>query len=143
MTLSLILAGKGRNVITASPHHTLRDIAKVLSEKGIGAILVLGDDQSLLGIVSERDIVRAIARRDASVLDDPVSGHMTTKLVTATEDTSVLEAMERMTAGRFRHIPVMDRDRVRGVISIGDLVKHRISEMEHENKAMLDYIATA
>jgi CBS domain-containing protein len=143
MTLSLILSRKGRDVVTASPHRTLREAVQTLSDKGIGAILVVGPENQLLGIVSERDIVRALAKHDAVILNDAVSRHMTTRIVTATEETGVPDAMEQMTTGRFRHLPVMDGDRVIGLVSIGDLVKHRLSEMENENKAMLDYIGTA
>ena len=142
MTLSVILSRKGHEVVTALPHQTLRDVVRVLGEKGIGAVLVV-EDQHLFGIISERDVVRAIAQRDASVLDDTVDKHMTKRVITATAETSVLEAMEQMTTGRFRHIPVLENGHVRGVVSIGDLVKQRISEMENEHKAMLDYIATA
>ena len=140
MTLSLILQAKGRDVVTASPNQTLRETAKTLDRRNIGAIIVIDGEQNVCGIVSERDIIRAVARDDISVLDDLVSNHMTARVETATEETSVLEAMERMTAGRFRHLPVTKGGRLRGVVSIGDLVKYRISEMEHDNKAMLEYI---
>lgn len=143
MTLAVILAHKGRDTITTTPDTSLRDIAQTLSEKGIGAILITTGDRKLLGVVSERDVVRAIARRGAPVLDEPVSDHMTRRVVTATADTSVVEAMSSMTSGRFRHIPVMRDNRVEGLVSIGDLVKHRLSEMEGENKALHEYITAA
>ena len=143
MTLSVILGQKGREVATTLPSRSLRDAAATMSELGIGALLVLSPDQQLLGIISERDIVRAIARNAHGVLDDPVSSHMTSRVVTATPDTSVTEAMGSMTDGRFRHIPVMSGDRLVGVVSIGDLVKHRLSEMETENRAMIDYISAS
>ena len=143
MFLSTILAGKARAAIAVAPAQTLREVARTLSAEGIGAVLVLDADRRLVGIVSERDIVRAVARDGADVLDAPVSAHMTARVVTASAETSVLEAMERMTAGRFRHLPVMCGDRVDGVVSIGDLVKHRLSEFEHENQALHDYITTA
>ena len=92
------------------------------------------------GIVSERDIIRAVATRDLTVLDDPVSGHMTTRVETAAPDSSVRAAMERMTTGRFRHLPVVEKGQLTGLVSIGDLVKYRLSEMENENQAMRDYI---
>lgn len=143
MTLAVILAHKGRDTITTTPDTPLRDIAQTLSQKGIGAILITTVDRELLGVVSERDVVRAIARRGAPVLDEPVSDHMTRRVVTATADTSVVEAMSSMTSGRFRHIPVMRDNRVEGLVSIGDLVKHRLSEMEGENKALHEYITAA
>lgn len=140
MTLSVILAHKGGGAITASPDTTLREIAKTLSDKGIGAVLITNEARKLLGIVSERDIVRAIARRGADVLDEKVTGHMTERVVTATAETSVVEAMSFMTSGRFRHVPVIKDGTVDGLVSIGDLVKHRLSEMESENKALHEYI---
>ena len=143
MTLAVVLAHKGRETITTTSDTSLRDIAQTLSEKGIGAILITTADRELLGVVSERDVVRAIARRGAPVLDEPVSDHMTRRVVTATAETSVVEAMTSMTSGRFRHIPVMRDNRVEGLVSIGDLVKHRLSEMEGENKALHEYITAA
>jgi CBS domain-containing protein len=143
MTLSVILARKGRETISASPDDTLHDIARMLSEKGIGAVLITAPDRALLGIISERDIVRAIARNGAGALDEKVDAHMTSRVVTATAETSVAEAMSHMTSGRFRHIPVMQGDKVDGLVSIGDLVKHRLSEMESENKALFEYITAA
>ena len=140
MTLALILQAKGRDVVTASPNQTLRETAETLDRRNIGAIIVVDADEKVCGIVSERDIIRAVARNNLLVLDDPVSVHMTSRVETASEETSVLEAMERMTAGRFRHLPVTKGSRLKGVVSIGDLVKYRISEMEHDNKAMLEYI---
>ena len=141
MTLSIILTRKGNDVVTMSPHRTLKDVAQTLSDMGIGAILIVAPDRQLLGIISERDIVRAVARGSQSVLDEPASNHMTCRVVTATGETNVTEAMGFMTDGRFRHLPILKDGAVDGIISIGDLVKHRLSEMENENKAMLDYIA--
>ncbi len=140
MTLSVILAHKGRETVSAAPDQTLRDIVMLLSNKGIGAVLITSPDHRLLGIISERDIVHAIARNGAGALDDKVTSHMTSRVTTATAETSVAEAMSHMTSGRFRHIPVMRDDRVEGLVSIGDLVKHRLSEMESENKALHEYI---
>lgn len=143
MTLSGILSGKGRDVVTTAPHRTLREIVRMLSEKGIGAVVVTGADGEVLGIFSERDLVRALAKLGTEVLDDAVSRHMTARVITATDDMGVLEAMERMTQGRFRHIPVVENGRLTGLVSIGDVVKHRIAEIEQERQAMLDYIGTA
>ena len=141
-TLSLILSQKGRDVVTTAPHRTVREVAKVLHDKAIGAVVVTGADGIVLGIFSERDVVKVLAL-GADALDDSVSKHMTSRVVTATEDTGVLQLMERMTEGRFRHIPVVERDRLKGLVSIGDLVKYRIAEIETERQAMLDYIGTA
>ncbi len=141
-TLSLILSQKGRDVVTTAPHRTVREVAQVLHDKHIGAVVVTGADGIVLGIFSERDVVKVLAAGGAA-LEDSVSKHMTSRVVTATEDTGVLQLMERMTEGRFRHIPVVDNGRLRGLVSIGDLVKHRIAEIETERQAMLDYIGTA
>lgn len=140
MTLSVILAAKGGDVVTTTPDQTLRDTVRTLGRMKIGAIVVVDGERHVRGIVSERDIIRAVATRDLTVLEDPVSGHMTTRVETAAPDSSVRDAMERMTTGRFRHLPVVEKGRLTGLVSIGDLVKYRLSEMENENQAMRDYI---
>ena len=142
-TLSTILSQKGRDVVTTAPHRTVREVAQMLHDKHIGAVVVAGADGIVLGIFSERDVVRLLAQGGAPALDDSVSKHMTSKVVTASEDTGVLQLMEKMTEGRFRHIPVVEDGRLLGLVSIGDLVKHRIAEIETERQAMLDYIGTA
>ena len=143
MTVSIILAGKGREVVTIEPGASLADAARRLAEKRIGAALILGADSRLAGIISERDIVRALAGRGAAALDEPVSGTMTRKVVTCNENETVASIMERMTAGKFRHVPVVDQGRLVGLVSIGDIVKHRVHEMESDSVAMRDYIMTA
>ncbi len=142
-TLSLILSSKGRDVVTSAPHRTVGEVARMLNDKCIGAVVVTGADGIVLGILSERDVIRALASGGVKALDDSVSKHMTSRVVTATEDTGVLQLMERMTEGRFRHIPVVENGRLTGLVSIGDLVKFRIAEIETERQAMLDYIGTA
>jgi CBS domain-containing protein len=143
MTVSIILAGKGREVVTIEPSASLAEAIKVLAEKRIGAALILGADRRIAGIISERDIVRALADRGAAVLGEPVSQTMTRKVETCNENETVVTIMERMTAGKFRHMPVVDQGRLVGVVSIGDIVKHRVHEMERESVAMRDYIMTA
>ena len=143
MTVSIILAHKGRDVVTIDPTESLARAIKVLAEKRIGAAIILGADRRIAGIISERDIVRALAERGAAVLDEPVSGTMTRKVMTCNEGESVASIMERMTAGKFRHLPVVDQGRLVGLVSIGDIVKHRVHEMERESGAMRDYIMTA
>lgn len=143
MTIDRILGVKGRDVTSTQPHRTLQEVATILSEKRIGAIIVTDASGELLGILSERDIVRAVAQQGAAALDDPVSRHMTAKVVTLTRETSVTTAMEQMTEGRFRHMPVLRAGRIEGVISIGDVVKYRLAEIEGEHQALRDYIATA
>jgi CBS domain-containing protein len=143
MTVSIILAGKGGDVVTIEPSASLGEAVSLLAEKRIGAALILGADRRIAGIISERDIVRALAERGAVVLDEPVSRTMTRKVETCNESETVANIMERMTAGKFRHMPVVDQGRLVGVVSIGDIVKHRLGEMERESVAMRDYIMTA
>ncbi len=143
MTVARILAVKGRDVFTTQPHRTLQETARLLSDKGVGALVVTGADGAVLGIISERDIVRALADGGAAALDDSVSRHMTSDVFTATSGACINDIMERMTHSRFRHVPVVEDERLAGLISIGDVVKHRIAEIETEHRAMRDYIATA
>ncbi len=143
MTVALILAAKGNDVTTTQPHRTLQEVAAILAERGIGAVIVTGGDGEVLGILSERDIVRAVGRQGAGVLQDSVSKYMTSKVVTARMDESIDHVMEQMTAGRFRHLPVINNGRLVGVVSIGDVVKHRLESIESEHRALREYIATA
>ncbi|MGD0421515.1 MAG: CBS domain-containing protein [Xanthobacteraceae bacterium] len=143
MTVSVILADKGRDIVTIEPNATLGAAVHLLAEKRIGAALILGADRRIAGIISERDVVRALAERGAAALDEPVSRTMTRKVETCTESEAVATIMERMTAGKFRHMPVVAQGRLIGVVSIGDIVKHRVHEMERESVAMRDYIMTA
>jgi CBS domain-containing protein len=142
MTVGNILAAKGRDVVTVEPSASLAAAARVLAEKRIGAVLILGADRYIVGILSERDIVRAIAERGADALGEPVSVAMTRKVSTCYEADLVLNIMERMTAGKFRHIPVIDQGRPVGIISIGDVVKYRLQVLERDSAAMHDYILT-
>jgi CBS domain-containing protein len=143
MTVSAILSIKGGDVTTAQPHRTLAEISRLLAEKRIGAVLITSSDGSLRGILSERDVVRAIAARGAAALDDPASQHMTSKVVTCSRQDLIADVMEEMTNGRFRHMPVVDDGRLAGVISIGDVVKHRIAETVAESQSLKDYIQMA
>ena len=143
MTVALILAGKGSDVTTAQPYRTLLEVANVLAEKGIGAVIVTGGDGEVLGILSERDIVRAIGRHGVEVLNEAASKHMTSKVVTTSMDDAIDHVMEQMTSGRFRHLPVIQNGRLAGVVSIGDVVKHRLAMVESESRALRDYITTA
>ena len=143
MTVSTILAGKGREVVSVEPSASLADAVRLLAGKRIGAAVILGADRRIAGIISERDIVRVLAERAAGALDEPVSQTMTRKVETCNESETVSSLMERMTSGKFRHMPVVDRGRVIGIVSIGDIVKHRLHEMERESAAMRDYIMTA
>jgi CBS domain-containing protein len=142
-TVARILGVKGRDTVTTQPHRTVAEVAKLLDEKGIGAVLVTGADGDLLGIISERDVVRSVARSGPSALEDSVTRHMTSRVVTTRLDSTVTSVMEAMTTGRFRHMPVLENNRLVGIISIGDVVKHRIELIEKEHDALREYIATA
>jgi CBS domain-containing protein len=143
MTVARILAVKGRSVTTLQPHRTLAETAAVLAEKRIGAIVITGEGGDVLGIVSERDIIKALAAGGGAALQDPISKHMTEKVITATEDASVTSLMEDMTTGRFRHVPIVKNNRLAGLISIGDVVKYRLEDIDNERQALRHYIASA
>jgi CBS domain-containing protein len=143
MTVSTILAGKGRDVVTIEPNASLAKAVELLAEKRIGAVVIVGADHRIVGILSERDIVRALAEQGRKALDEPVSAAMTRKVSTCHERETISSIMERMTIGKFRHVPVVDQGRLAGIISIGDVVKHRIGEVERDSAAMRDYILTA
>jgi CBS domain-containing protein len=143
MSVKAILSNKGRDVATVDPNADLISAARQMSEEHIGALVVLGVDGRIAGIVSERDLVHALAQRGPSALSEPVSKVMTRKVATCSENETIPAIMERMTAGKFRHVPVIEQDRLVGIISIGDVVKHRIEEIEHETEALKDYILTA
>ncbi|MGO9133859.1 MAG: CBS domain-containing protein [Methylovirgula sp.] len=142
MTVARILSTKGREVATTQPHRTLKEVVDLLAARNIGAVVVSDVQGSVLGILSERDIVRAIGTRGVMALDDAVSMHMTTKVITAAEEDTVLATVEKMNIGRFRHLPVLSNGKLAGIISIGDVVKFRLEEMEHEQSAMREYIAS-
>jgi CBS domain-containing protein len=142
MTVRAILDTKGHQVESVEPGAKLADAIKILSERRIGAALVLSQGR-IEGILSERDIVRVLGERGASVLEEPVSSVMTSKVVSCREKDTVSEIMETMTNGKFRHLPVVEDDRVVGLISIGDVVKWRVGEYEREQEALREYIKTA
>ena len=142
MIVEHILAAKGHEVVTIEPERTLLETARLLDEKRIGAVVVSDADHPVLGIISERDIARAVAQRGAAVLDEPVSQHMTAKLFTCTRSCTVSDLMELMTDRKVRHVPIVERGRLSGIISIGDVVKHRLAELEAEERLMHDYTAT-
>ena len=141
MNVASILNFKGRDVVTIQPHRTLTEATHWLAQKGIGALVVCGADGKAHGILSERDIVRAIARDGATALEAPVSRYMTIHVVATNPLASVERLMQQMTEHRFRHMPVMEDGRLAGLVSIGDVVKWHVEEIDHEREAMRDYIA--
>ncbi len=142
MNVTTILGEKGAEVITTNPEATLLDIAKTLREHGIGCIVVEDGKGGIAGIVSERDLVRAIAASGADILKAPVTRCMTKKVVTCQKSDTIEALMAAMTDGRFRHMPVVEDGKLVGLISIGDVVRSRIAVAELEAAAMRDYIAT-
>lgn len=141
MLIANVLRGKGEVVHTLSPDATLEQAAAELGAHKVGALVVLDETGGLIGVLSERDIVRAIGERGGACLSEAVSAVMTRKVVTAHLGESVEECLERMTDRRFRHLPIVDEGRLVGIVSIGDLVKHRIEKAEAHAAAMEAYIA--
>ncbi|MGH8970043.1 MAG: CBS domain-containing protein [Actinomycetes bacterium] len=143
MRISEVLRGKGKEVVTVAPDTEVRQVVAVLAEHRIGAVVVSRDGISVDGIVSERDVVRAMADRGAIAMSEPVTSIFTAEVHTVTPETQIEEVMRLMTDQRIRHAPVLIEGELRGIISIGDVVKHRIVELESERSALSDYIHTA
>ena len=143
MTVKAILSRKGSDVVTADPNATLAEVVRILAARRIGAVVVTGADRRIVGILSERDVVRVLGDKGPSALDLPIAEVMTRKVTTCSMRDTVAELMERMTEGKFRHVPVLDDGRLAGIVSIGDVVKWRVHEIEDESDALRDYIRTA
>jgi len=142
VNIAQLLKAKGRAVTTARPNAKMLDIIATLAAKRIGAIVIVGEKGELAGIISERDVILALAKSDNGIFNDTVSEHMTRDVVTCQESTTIDEMMELMTQGRFRHVPVIEDGALVGIISIGDVVKNHIAEVEMEVTAMRGYFAT-
>jgi CBS domain-containing protein len=143
MNVKTILAAKGGDIVCIEPTADLAAAAKLLNARRIGAVVIRGAGGRLAGILSERDIVRALSEHGPAALPLPVAQVMTRNVETCGEDETVAGIMERMTAGKFRHMPVMSNGKLVGLISIGDVVKERVEECERESEAMRDYIRSA
>ena len=143
MTVKAIVSRKGRNIVTIEPSATLEAAIAALAEHRIGALVVLGADRRVIGILYERDIVRAFAEFGPDALTKRLAQVMTREVTTCGEADTAVSIMERMTTGKFRHIPVVERGRLVGIVSIGDVVKHRLWVMEQESAALRDYIQSA
>jgi CBS domain-containing protein len=143
MTVAEILSMKGREVATITPERTIGEAVDELARRRIGALVVVEGRDRVVGIVSERDIVRALANRGSNLLAGRIDAIMTREVVTCGENETINRVMGRMTRGRFRHLPVVENGRLAGIVSIGDVVKARIEEVEHEAEDMRTYIATA
>jgi CBS domain-containing protein len=140
MRINEVLAGKGSHeVVTVRPDATVRQVVAMLAEHNIGALVVSGDGSSVHGIVSERDVVRRL-HEDERLLDSPVEGIMSSEVRTCEGGNTVDEVMALMTAGRFRHVPVVQDGGLRGIVSIGDVVKSRMSQLEFERDQLDSYV---
>jgi len=142
MTIAAVLRTKGSGVETISAEARVADAVQRLGEKRIGALPVV-DGNRITGIMSERDVIYCLRDHGAEVLDWPVSRVMSSPAITADPETEVLAALALMTQRRIRHLPVVERGEIRGIVSIGDLVKHRMERIEAEAEAMRDYIQSA
>ena len=141
MTVAAMLRHKGHEVASVSPTDKIVDVSELLSRRRIGAAVVMDAAEQLLGIVSERDIVHAIAANGARALEMTAGQLMTRALRTVSPETTVLEAMSLMTEGRFRHLPVLRHDKLVGIVSIGDVVKARMLQQDHEVDSLRAYVA--
>ena len=141
MNVANLLATKGRDVATINQERTVHDAVAMLKERGIGALVVVGGTGPLTGILSERDVVRAFAREGADALDLRVAALMSTSVTTCEESTSVNELMTTMTEKRIRHVPVVQGGLLVGIVSIGDVVKARVTELENEKRDLLEYVS--
>lgn len=143
MHVEQILSDKNRTTITIGPDQTMAEAVETLNRHRIGAVVVVDAAGGVAGIVSERDIVSALAAAGASALEDRVADRMTRKVVTCARSASIPELMGLMTDGKFRHVPVVEDGRLSGIVSIGDIVKHRLAEVEAEHEALKEYIGVA
>jgi len=142
MNVASILKGKGVNIITATADDTIATIAGTLSDNRIGAVLVVDAARTVLGVISERDIVRGLAQDGGACLTKKAQDLMTSNVITCSPSDTIDQVTSLMTTKRIRHLPVIDKDGLVGFISIGDVVKRRMDEVEREAAAMRDYIAT-
>ncbi len=142
MRINSILTHKGDEVATVTPDSTVADALRALADHGIGALVVSADGRAVDGILSERDIVRALSADGAATLEHPVDRLMTDTVVTCSREDTVDSLMATMTERRVRHVPVVEDGVLSGIISIGDVVKHRVGELESGTRHLKDYITT-
>ncbi len=143
MTVKRILSGKGSAVVTIDPTATVAAAASLLAERRIGALVATGADHQVIGIISERDIVRELGRRGSAILNGRVAELMSREVVTCSPTMTIPAIMALITEHRVRHIPVLEQDRLAGIVSIGDVVKARLEEIERESEDLREYIRTA
>lgn len=143
MTVRKILNLKGSDVVTIAPEQNLHAAIALLAERRIGALIVTEKTGEVVGVLSERDILRLLSNKDNNRFDNTVASAMTSAVKSCKPDDTIQHIMQLMTTGRFRHMPVVENGRLAGVISIGDVVKLRLEEMEQESEHLKQYIATA
>jgi CBS domain-containing protein len=143
LTVHAILTRKGSTVCTIEPRASVADAAKSLAYHGIGALVVVDAGGQTVGIISERDIVRALSAKGGTALQTPVAQVMTREVTICSRQDKVVDLMRRMTEGRFRHFPVIEEGLLVGIVSIGDIVKSRLDELEQETNALSEYIRSA
>jgi CBS domain-containing protein len=143
MTVAAVLKQKGSDVISVAPTATVAEIAKIIANRRIGAVVVLDEGRKLLGIVSERDVVKALANHDVGVLTLTAEQLMTREVVTAVPQTTLNQALQIMDAGYFRHLPVVENGVVTGIISVRDVVKYTMMVREHEVDSLKAYVSRA
>ncbi len=141
MNVATLLRRKGRSVVTAKPDMTLHEVASILAAHRIGAVVVMGPGGAIGGIVSERDIVQAVAREGETVLNGPVENVMTRDVITCRENSSIHEVMGIMTERRVRHLPVLEDGALVGIVSINDVIVRHVQDVEREASAMRSYIS--
>ena len=141
MVIAGILKEKGGKLFSVPPNASIADVVQMLATHRIGAVLVVSEEGALEGILSERDVVRSLAENGAGTLDRSAADLMTSDVTTATPQTTVAAAMELMTAGRFRHVPILEDGRLSGLVSIGDVVKAKIANAEQEVDSLRAYVA--
>ncbi len=142
MSVATMLEGKSKNIISASPEDSISSVVALLAKHRIGAVIICDDAGKVKGIISERDVVREIARDGGAALEMQVSKCMTSKVLSCTREDTINYVMEVMTANRFRHMPVINDGNLLGIISIGDVVKCKIEQAERDAQDMRDYIAS-
>lgn len=143
MTVARILAAKGSDVLVVSPQDSISSAAQLMAQRRVGAVVVTSEGGTVAGILSERDLVRILAEKGAPCLELTVADVMTRSVITCGPEMLVDEVMQVMTSGKFRHVPVVVNATLRGIVSIGDVVKYRLAEIESEREALKEYIATA
>ena len=142
MIVSQLLKSKGYQVYTVSEETNINEISRILSEKRIGVAVIINESKNVIGIISERDIIRGLSKYGEKVLDMPSKALMTQNVITSGLDSHIDELMREMTNSRIRHMPIVEDEKLVGLISIGDVVKNRVEELQAEGEMLREYIAS-